>query len=77
MNVWDFTSSSDCLKRGGKGGGQLEQLPSRHVLYTKGGEESIGGVGILVNKNIKDRVVKYEGESSRVASLTLKMNNRF
>ncbi len=47
------------------------------MLYTKGGEESIGGVGFLVNKNIKDRVVQFEGESSRVAMLTLRVNNRY
>ena len=58
-------------------GEQLEQLSSGHVLFTKGGEESIGGVGFLVNKNIKDRIVQFEGESSRVASLTLKVNSRY
>jgi exonuclease III len=70
---WEIIGLSDARRKGE----QLEQLPSGHVLYTKGGEESIGGVGFLVNKNIKDRVVKYEGESSRVASLTLKVNSRY
>ena len=53
------------------------QLYNGHVLYTKGGEKSIGGVGILVNKNIKDRVVEFRGDSSRVASLTIKINTKY
>ena len=32
---------------------------------------------ILVNKNIKDRVVEYRGDSSRVASLTIKINAKY
>ena len=53
------------------------QLNSGHVLYTKGGEKSIGGVGFLVNKDIKDRVVEFRGDSSRVASLTIKINTKY
>ena len=53
------------------------QLNSGHVLYTRGGEKSIGGVGFLVNKDIKDRVVEFTGDSSRVASLTIKINTKY
>ena len=58
-------------------GEHLVQLNSGHVLYTKGGEKSVGGVGFLVNKNIKDRVVEFRGDSSRVASLTIKINTKY
>ena len=47
------------------------------MLYTKEGDESIGGVGFLVLKNIKDRVIKFEQASSRVTSLTLKINKKY
>ena len=53
------------------------QLNSGHVLYTKGGEVTIEGVGFLVNKNIIGRVVELRGDSSRVASLTIKINTKY
>jgi hypothetical protein len=34
-------------------------------MYTKGGEESIGGVGFLVHNKIKDHMQEYEGISRR------------
>ena len=58
-------------------GEQLEQLPSGYVLYTIWDESSIGSVGFLVNKKIKDRVVQYENKNIWVASLTLKVNNKY
>ena len=70
---WNIIGLSETRRKGE----QLEQLQSGHVLYTKGGEVSIGGVGFLVNKNIKDRVIQYEGTSDRVASLTLKVNKKY
>ena len=71
---WEIVGLAETRRKGV----QLEQLPSGHVLYTRGEEErSIRGVGFLVNKSIKDRVVQYEGESSRVASLTLSVNRRY
>uniref|UniRef100_A0A3P9KP93 Endonuclease/exonuclease/phosphatase domain-containing protein n=1 Tax=Oryzias latipes TaxID=8090 RepID=A0A3P9KP93_ORYLA len=70
---WDIIGLSETRKKGE----QLKQLQSGHVLYTKGEDESVGGVGFLVNKNIKDRVIEYEGEGSRVTSLTLKVNSKY
>ena len=52
-------------------------LNSGHVLYTNGGEKSIGGVGFLINKNIKDRLVVFRGDRSRVASLIIKINAKY
>ena len=52
-------------------------LNSGHVLYTKGGGKSIAGVGFLVNKNIRERVVEFRGHSSRVALLTIKINTKY
>ena len=46
-------------------GEHVEELQSEHVLYTKGGEESTGRVGFLVNKKIKDRVLGYEGNEQQ------------
>eukprot|EP00795_Rhopilema_esculentum_P008762 gene8762-biopygen9749 len=40
-------------------------------------EQELIGVGFLVNKNIEDRVIEYEGESSRVTSLTLKVDSKY
>ncbi|XP_065064756.1 craniofacial development protein 2-like [Rhopilema esculentum] len=70
---WDIIGLSETRKKGE----QLKQLQSGHVLYTIGENESVGGVGFLVNKNIKDRVIEYKGESSRVTSLTLKVNSKY
>ena len=36
-----------------------------------------GSVGFLVNKNFKDSVVEFRGDSSRVASLTIKINAKY
>ena len=46
-----------------------------YVLYM--GVQSVRGVGFLVNKNIKGRMVEFRGDSSRVASLTIKINNKY
>ena len=73
MDYWIIIGLSETRRRGE----QLEQLQSGHVLYTRGGEESIGGVGFMVNKSIKDRVVQYEGINSRVALITIKINKKY
>ena len=70
---WEISGLSEIRKKGER----LKQLKSGHILYTKGGDESIGGVGFLVNRSIKDRVVQCEGESSRMVSLTLKVNGKY
>ncbi|MEE4247402.1 MAG: reverse transcriptase domain-containing protein [Kangiellaceae bacterium] len=70
---WDIIGLSETRRKGEK----LEQLQSGHVLYTKGGDKSIGGVGFLVHKDIKDRVIQFEGAGSRVVSLTLKINKKY
>lgn len=46
------------------------------MLYTRGGEKSIEGVGFLVNKSTEGLVVQYERKSSRVALLTMKINSK-
>lgn len=37
----------------------------------------VGGVGFLVNKNIKNKVIQHVAESNRVISLTLEINNQY
>ena len=58
-------------------GEHLVHLNIEHVLCATGGEKSIGGVGFLVNKYIKDRVVGFRGDSSRVASVTIKIHTKY
>ena len=60
----------------GRKGEHLVQLYGGHVLYTKGGEKSVGAVGCLVN-NIKDREVEFRGDSSRMISLAIKINTNY
>ena len=69
---WEIIGLAETRRKGE----QLKQLKSGHVLYTKG-EESIGGVGFLVHKKVKDRVLEYEGRGSRVASLTMRINSKY
>ena len=52
--IWEVIELSEIRKKGE----QLKQKQSGHMQYTKGGDESIGRVGFLVNKSIKDRVVQ-------------------
>ena len=70
---WNIMGSSETRRKGE----HLVQLNSGHVLDIKGGEKSIGGVGFLINKNIKDRVVEFRGDSSTVASLSIKINTKY
>ena len=69
---WNIIGLSDTRRKGE----HLVQLNSGHVLYITGGEKSLGGVGFLVNKSIKDRVVEFRGDNSRVASLSTKINTK-
>ena len=48
---WDILGLSETRRHE-----QLIQLRSGKVLYTRGGVESVGGVGFLVSKNIEDRI---------------------
>ena len=70
---WDVIGIAETRRTGER----LEELESGHVLYTKNGETSMGGVGFLVNKKIKDSISEYEGTSNRVASITLKINRKY
>eukprot|EP00794_Sanderia_malayensis_P004318 gene4317-4892_t len=70
---WDVIGLSETRKKGE----QLKELQSGHVLYTRGENESVGGVGFLVNKNIKDRVVQVNiGSDHRMVRSKIKMNTR-
>ena len=67
---WNTIGLSETRRKGKR----LVQFNSGHVLYTREQWKSTGGVGFLVNKNIKDRVMEYRGDNSRVASLAVKIN---
>ena len=47
------------------------------VLWSECIEGPMGEVGFSVNKKIKDRVVAFRGDSSRVTSLTIKINTKY
>ena len=47
------------------------------MLYTIGNETSVGGVGFLVNKNIADRVQEYKGVCETIATMTVRINERY
>ena len=52
----------------------FEQMKYGHVLYNSGVGESSRrkeGVGFLINKNHKDKVLDFVGYSSRLAKITL------
>jgi len=58
-------------------GEQLVNTEDGHILYTIGGDTSQRGVGFLVHRNIKNKIMKYEGLNDRVASLTMKINSKY
>ena len=71
---WDVVGLSE-VRRPGE---NLIETKEHHLLFHKG-KESLkqSGIGFLINKNIKDKVHELYGISDRVASLTLKLSNKF
>ena len=67
---WEIIGLSEMRRRG-------KQWSSCRVDMCCTPEEPIGGVGFMVNKSIKDRVVQYKGINSRVASITIKINKKY
>lgn len=70
---WDIIGLAETRRKGE----QLVQLDSGNVLYTIGNETSNGGVGFLVNKKIMDRVQEFKAVNDRIATMTLKINERY
>jgi hypothetical protein len=58
-------------------GEHLANTEGGHILYTIGGDAPQRGVGFLVHRNIKDKIIKFEGLNDRVASLTMKINSKY
>ncbi|XP_046856000.1 craniofacial development protein 2-like [Xenia sp. Carnegie-2017] len=52
--------------------GELTQIEGGHLLYTKGGDVSMKGVGFLIHQS-----TDFEGRSDRAASITVKINSRY
>lgn len=58
-------------------GEELTELKSGNMLYYRGTRNGrISGVGFLIHKRLKDRIVKYESASDRVAKIELKISKR-
>lgn len=70
---WDIMG----LAEGRRRGEALMQIKSGHYLYHIGKEdESVGGVGFLINKSIAPNITTYKGISDRVAYIILRLNRK-
>lgn len=58
-------------------GEHLSQIEDGHLLYTIGGDAAARGVGFLIHRSMKDKIMKFEGISDRVVSITVKINKRY
>lgn len=60
-------------------GERCTTLQTGHTLYQNNAEERdyIGGVAIIINKNFKHNVIKYQAISERVIYITIKLNKRY
>ncbi|XP_072403145.1 uncharacterized protein [Diabrotica undecimpunctata] len=71
---WDVIGISE-VRRKDK---ELIELESGNILYHKGTENGrTSGVGFLINKKWKDRIVDIASTSDRVASLSLRLSRRY
>lgn len=71
---WDVIGVCEIRHRGEN----LKTLKSGHLFYSIGSEtESVGGVGFFIHKKHKKNVVDIKSVSTRVAYVTLKLNNRY
>lgn len=70
---WDIIGLAETRRKGE----QLVQLDSGNVLYTTGNDTSQRGVGFLVNKSMISRVQEFKAISDRIATMTIKINERY
>lgn len=71
---WDIIGLCEIRRKGE----DLIKLDSGHLLYTNGTDDGkFGGVGFLINRKLKDSVVKVESTSDRVAQCILQLNKRY
>ena len=71
---WDILGISE-VRRKGEG---MIKLQSGNHLYYKGTDTGrTSGVGFLINKNLKHKLVQTSSVSDRVATLTLQLSRRY
>ncbi|XP_072380650.1 uncharacterized protein [Diabrotica undecimpunctata] len=71
---WDVIGISEVRRKDE----ELIELESGNILYHKGTENGrTSGVGFLINKKWKDRIVDISSTSDRVASLSLRLSRRY
>ncbi|XP_073960723.1 uncharacterized protein [Choristoneura fumiferana] len=71
---WDILGLCEVRREGE----ELITLPSGNLLYYKEGErKGMGGVGFLVNKEIKDRVLEIGCVTNRVAYAKIRLSSKY
>lgn len=71
---WDIVGLSEVRNRGE----ELTELPSGHMMYARANhQQNIGGVGFLINKNIKNQITEYDSVSERLAYVQMKISKRY
>jgi hypothetical protein len=71
---WDIIGLCETKRKGE----ELTELKSGHRLYNYG--ETITrtiGMGFLINKNIKNRIIESTRRGDRIVELTIQLNNRY
>ncbi|XP_072048728.1 craniofacial development protein 2-like [Amphiura filiformis] len=71
---WDIVGLSEIKRRGE----ELVELRSGSMFYYKGRDnDSNSGVGFLVNKNIKDKIISYRHSGDRIAQIIIQLSERY
>ena len=71
---WDIIGLSEVRRKGE----ELVELKSGHLFYYRGTETGrTSGVGFLINKTIKDRLLEIESTSDRAARLVIQLTQRY
>jgi len=70
---WDILGMSEVRRRGEN----LEQLKNGNIMYTRENDNnSQGGVGILIKKDLAANIISFKITSSRVAQVIIKLSKR-
>ena len=71
---WDIVGLSE-VKRSGE---ELIELRNGSMFYYKGRDsDSNSGVGFIVNRSIKDKVISYRNSGDRIAQIMIQISERY